>query len=144
MAVADGVNTAKQAAGGMRNPNTFDGNPRVLCDKYVFPADVFSASDFIKIGTLPKGAVVLDAGINIPESLGTTGQFTLGTEADPDAFCAAADAGGQAATAKASTGAGIGVRQAAAVDVRLDCSEVTDDAADKSIFAWVKYIVLGE
>jgi hypothetical protein len=144
MAVANGVSTAKQANGGMRNPETYNGKTRVLCDKYVFPADVFAAADFIKIGTLPIGAVPLRAGIRVGDT-GTTGAFSLGTEADPDGFIATGDSDGAAGLSKASTTeAQIGQRLAVATDVRVDCTEVTDDAEGVELFAWVEYIVLGE
>lgn len=144
MATAEGVSTTKQTNGGMRNPETFNGKSRVLCDKYVFPADVFSASDFIKIGTLPKGAVVLDAGIRVGDT-GTAGAFSLGTVADPDGYIAAGDSDGATGLSKkSSTEALLGQRITEATDVIVDCTEATDDAEDVELFAWVEYVVLGE
>jgi hypothetical protein len=141
MATYNGVQTAKVAANGNRSPGTQDGRVRVLSDSYVFSGNVFSASDFIKIGTLPKGARVVGAGIR-SEDLGTTGGFSLGTEADPDGFVAALTCTTAAGDVKSSTTeAQLGQQLSVETDVLLDCTAATDAANGKTIFAWVEYVV---
>ena len=144
MATANGLQTAKVAANGNRSPGYQDGRMRILADKYVFPADVFSASDFIKIGVLPKGAFVVGAGIKVGDT-GTTGAFSLGTVADPDGFIATGDSDGATGlTKKGSTEALLGTRMSEETDVIVDCTEVTDAAEDVVLHAWVEYVMLAE
>lgn len=141
MSTLNGLNTARVAANGKRAPGTYDGRVKVLKDSYAFGTAIFSASDFIKIGTLPAGARVIDAGYRCDET-GTTGAFSLGTVADPDGFVAAGDTdatGG--ASKKASTEALIGVQCLVATDVIMDCTEATDDAALAVMHAWVEYVM---
>jgi hypothetical protein len=78
------------------------GKVRMAFDSYVFEANVV-ASATIKLMKLPAGAKVVDCKVKVP-SLGTTGIFSLGYEAngvdvaDLDGFLLATsiDAGGQA------------------------------------------------
>lgn len=141
MAAKYGVNYTRFLAKGKYEVGEYDGRVRMLKDSYVFPADAFSASDTIQIGILRKGAKVVDAGIRIPVSLGTTGIFDLGTTDDPNGFVSGADAGGQAAVKKASTEALIGAKFDADTAVLLDCTEATDAAEGDSIEAWVEYVM---
>jgi hypothetical protein len=140
MSTLDMLNAARVTAHGNRAPGTFDGGLKVISDRYVFPANVFSAADFLSLGYLPKGARVVDAGLCAP-SLGTTGMFTLGTVADPDGFVGTLDVGGQAAVKKASTEALIGSQMADRTQVILDCSEATDAAIGLTLVAWVEYVM---
>lgn len=140
MATYDMLNAARVVARGKRAPGTFDGNVKVLSDRYTFTTGIFSASDFLSLGYLPAGARVIDAGISCA-STGTTGMFTLGTVVDPDGFCTTADTGGQAAVKKSSTEALIGSQMAVETQVILDCSEATDVATDVVLEAYVVYVM---
>lgn len=140
MSTYDMLNAARVSANGKRAPGTYDGRMHVLSDSYEFPADVFSASDFLSLGYLPAGARVIGAGIRL-DQVGTTGQFTLGTVADPDGFCGAADGGGQAAVKKGSTEALLGSQMLVETQVILDCSEATDSAEGDMIVAWIEYVL---
>ncbi len=137
----DALNTARQAAGGLRAPGKYNGAVLCLSDSFTFDGDVFAAADFIKIGVLPAGARVLDAGFTSPDLGGSTGTFTLGTVADPDGYLGTVDPGGQAAGLMASTGALIGTQVVVDTDVILDCSEATDDADGLTLHAWVLYVM---
>jgi hypothetical protein len=141
MAVKNGDNQTIFQAGGKYPPGEYNGNVKMLMDTYTFPGAVFSASDFILIGTLPVGARVVGAGIRIPASLGTTGIFDLGTDADPNGFVSGCDGGGQAAVKQSSTEALIGTKYSVETDVKLDCTEATDVATGLTVTAWVKYVV---
>lgn len=138
MADVNGVQTALVAANSFAEPGCRNSRTRVLCDEYAFPADVFAANDRILIGTLPKGARPLNAFVHSP-SLGTTGIFKLGTTADDDGYVTSADAGGQAVHAQGNGVLLDGRRLAAAVDVYLKCSEVTDSAEGDVISAGILY-----
>lgn len=141
MSDVNGVNVALVEAGGVGAKGDYNSNVKHLRDSYAFPSAVFALNDRIKIGTLPIGAKVVDAGIRIPVSLGTTGIFDLGTTDDVDGFVDGCDAGGQAAVLKASTEALIGHAFTEATDVYLKCVEATDAAAADLIYAWVEYVL---
>lgn len=105
MATVYGVNyTKKNITNPAEKVNAKEesGKVRVAYDSYVFAANVVSGAT-IKLMTLPKGAKVVDCKVKCP-SLGTTGIFSLGYEAngvdvaDLDGFLVATsiDAGGQA------------------------------------------------
>ncbi len=141
MADVNGVNVALVAANGVGAKGDYNSNVKHLRDSYVFPSGVFALNDRILIGTLPKGAKVVDAGIRIPASLGTVGIFDLGTTDDADGFVDGCDAGGQAAVLKASAEALIGKEYDAATDVYLKCVEATDVATGLGIQAWVEYVL---
>lgn len=80
------------------------GKIRMAYDSYTFVADAVSGAT-IKLMKLPAGAKLVDATVKVP-SLGTTGIFTLGFEAngvdlaDLDSIVPSIDAGGQAVLAK--------------------------------------------
>jgi hypothetical protein len=118
----------------------YNGRVRMLRDAYVFPADVFSASDFIYIGKLPAGARVVGAGMQGP-SMGTTGIFDLGTADDPNGFVSGIDLGGQAAVKLGSTEALIGTKYSVETEVIIDCTEATDSAEGDSLQAWILYVL---
>ena len=86
------------------------GKVRMAYDKYTFVQDAVSGAT-IKMMKLPKGAKVVDCIVKCP-SLGTTGIFSLGYEAngvdvaDLDGFLLATsiDVGGQAVLGRATLG----------------------------------------
>lgn len=117
-------------------------------DEITLGQAVIALNDVIKTSLrVTKGAKIMDAGILIPASLGTTGIFSLGRAAsalnvaDPDSLVVAADAGGQAALAKAT---------AASVDLLKDieedelmfdltCTEATSAANGLKIKVWIQW-----
>lgn len=111
------------------------GKGRWIYDSFVFDANVMAANDIIKLMKLPKGAKVINAIVKAP-SLGTTGIFDLGIEAngvdaaDQDFLVVGADAGGQAVqkSAHVSLAAGVFVELGAETQVVLKCTEATDAA----------------
>ncbi len=132
----------------------YGGKERVIREKFTFDADG-GASETIKMGRLPPGAMVLSARVFGPD-LGGTGTFELGNSAsvdgsgddtvDVDAFIDAGDHSGQAFdvldSASAQRGPAIGlVRFEKEVDVILTLTGATSGATSKSIYMILKYIV---
>ena len=124
------------------------GESKFAYDEITLPQNAIALNDVIKTSLrVTKGAKILDAGILIPASLGTTGIFSLGraasslNAADPDSLVVSADAGGQAALAKAT---------AASVDLLKDieedelmfdltCTEATTAANGLKIKVWIQW-----
>ena len=122
------------------------GKVRMAFDSYVFVANVVSGAT-IKLMKLPKGAKVVDAVCKCP-SLGTTGIFSLGYEAngvdvaDLDGFLLATsiDAGGQAVLGSATLGsAAIFKEFSAETQVVLTQTEATDVANGLAIEVAIFY-----
>lgn len=127
------------------------GRVRVLREKFTFDGDG-GASETIKLGKLPKGAMVLSARVFGPD-LGGTGTFELGNAAsedgveavDLDGFIDAGDSSGQAFDVSdkdtSQRGPSIGIRRfASEVDVILTLTGATSSTATKSIYMIMTYI----
>ena len=127
----------------------------ILREKFTFDADG-GASETVKLGRLPAGAMVLAARVYGPD-LGGTGTFELGNSAsvngsavdalDVDSFIDAGDSSGQAFdvadSASAQRGPAIGIiRFASEVDVILTLTGATSGATGKSIYLDLRYIVI--
>ncbi len=143
MAIAYGVNETLKLAGGLRGKGTHNAHVKVLLDSYVFPIDIFAAADFISIGKLPPGARVIGGGI-VSGDTGTTGAWSLGPSSDYDGIVAAGDSDGATGLSKKSSSEALLGQVLDAddeVEIFLDCTEATDDAAGITISAWVEYIV---
>lgn len=140
-------NAAYNATKSPKNypPGQFNGEPRVIKDTFTGAdgANVIAIGDKIFVGKLPKGAVILDAIVNIPATLGTGGIFTLGTAADEDGIISGTglDAGGQAAFARAN-GVLVGTQLDAETDVFLIATEATSAAAAKKIHTSISYLLV--
>lgn len=126
-----------------------------------------SIGDTITGVNIPEGAVVLDAGVYIPASLGAGGRLSFGhaggnvistdesipadeqleqaIAADPDAFVLDADAGGQAVLEKAGAGSVIlsqlGKVGLGGLPLQLTVLEAptTADTTPVLVEAWVEY-----
>lgn len=124
-------------------PGEISGDKKIAYDEYTFDGDVFAQNDIIKLGIkIPKGARVLEATVIAP-SLGTTGIFSLGTSANPDALVVAADAGGAAVKAQSPAGAAdLGVELSEDTFYELKCTEATDTADGLKIQVWVEYVLV--
>lgn len=134
------------------NKGEVAGRKRLLVDRIVVPA-VAALNDEIIIGVLPANSLVTDAKIFVNKSLGATGIFTLGHKAttdelgnviaeDEDGFCGAADAGGQAALARAgATSVALYKRLGSETVVFIKVTEVTDGSvADGVLVAEIEYV----
>jgi len=124
------------------------GEIKFAYDEITLGQAIIAVNDVIKTSLrVTKGAKVINAGILIPASLGTTGMFTLGRAAsslnvaDPDSLVGTADAGGQAALA---------ISTAAAVDLLKDieedelmfdltCTEATTAATGLKVKVWLEW-----
>lgn len=124
-------------------PGEVSGDLKVAYDEYTFAANAFVLSDVIKLGIkIPKGARIHEAVVIAP-SLGTTGIFSLGTSADPDALIVAADAGGQAVKAVCPAGAAdLGKELTSDTFYELLCTEATTAALGLKIQVWIKYTLI--
>lgn len=111
-----------------------------------------SLNDVLKTSLrVTKGAKIIDAGIFIPASLGATGIFSLGraatpggAPADPDSLVGGADAGGQAALAKATVASVDLLKDIMEDEVMFDltCTEATPTisaGANLKIKVWIQW-----
>lgn len=127
------------------------GKVRVLREVFTLPADA-AANAVVKMGKLPKGAMVIAARLFGPD-LGGTGTLLLGNAAsadgaetaDDNGFIDAADSSGQVFDVKAegtNRGAKVGItRLAGEVDVELKFSGATSSATGLKVYMIVQYLV---
>jgi hypothetical protein len=122
------------------------GRVRTLTDSKTLDA-VIAANDTIDIGFLPADSRVVGAEIFVNKSLGATGIFQLGhtangvDSADPDAFVASADAGGQAVHAKMALEAGCFKKYTVETKLQVKCTEVTDGTVLDGVITVVVFYV---
>jgi hypothetical protein len=138
-----GVNYTKayqDVSPGKVAPGEYNGNVKVMYDEYVFDGDVYSISDKIYLGKLPKNARILGCHLKCEDLGGSTGIFTIGTADATTGLVVAADAGGQAVNADGA-GALIGTRLTEEEAVYATFTEATDDADACTLRFWVYYIV---
>lgn len=144
MATVKGANRTKIDAVPSQKvaPGEINGRMHVAHDEYTFDADVMALNDIIDLALdIPAGARIIDAGVIAP-SLGTTGQFQLGTSSDPDALIALAECGGADCKAESPAGsADLGKELSAKTSYQLKCIEATDAADTLKIQAWIKYVL---
>jgi hypothetical protein len=125
----------------------------VIREKFTFDADG-AASETVKLGRLPAGAMVLNARVFGPD-LGGTGTSTLGNSASVDGSATDAalatslittiDHSGQAFDVSdyTSRGAGIGItRFSREVDINWVLTGVTSGATGKIVYLELEYIVI--
>jgi hypothetical protein len=123
-------------------PGEVSGEVKFAYDEITLGQDAIASGDVIMTSLrVTKGAKILDAGILIPESLGTKGKFALGRLSDDDSLVAEADAGGQAALAKADAASVDLLKDIAEDEVMfvLKCTEETDAANGKKIKVWLQW-----
>lgn len=133
-------------------PSYQNARKKVVLDKYTFTANVISIGDEILFSKIPESAIITNAKIFIPASLGTTGVFSMGLKAhvdldgatvaeDNDSLVDGADGGGQAAV-KESTLACVGLYKKigkGGAQPFLYCDEATDAANGLDIWMEVEY-----
>lgn len=139
MSDVNGVNQAAVALNKKASVGDVNGSVKHMADSYVFSANVFAQNDRIKVGSIPKGARIVGGFIS-SEDLGTTGGFSLGTDADADGIVSALTCTTATGDRKAADGALLGVEQSEAVDVYLTCTAATDAANGKTIRAAVLFV----
>lgn len=138
-------------AGGAEKAEIGDinGRVRVLHFEHALVGDVVAISDIIKLGQLPKGAMIVDSFIYSP-SLGTTGIFNFGyaasvdaaEAADADAFGPVLDAGGQAVSQRMLGSYGAFMKRlAGVVDVQLAFTEATSAADGDIVKGYIMYVI---
>jgi hypothetical protein len=150
MAIFNGSNFAKiNSVPSQKIPKgELSGKVRCLYDSFACPQNIIAIGDKINMSALlPKGARVLEAVLASP-SLGTTGIMQLGfaagaiEAADPDAFIAVADAGGQAVKAEMPLGSyGLGKQFSEDLQVQINFTEASDAANGLVIQAWIYYVL---
>ena len=140
-------------------PGYVAGEVKFLYFSFALPGAVVAAADVIKLGKLPKGAMVLDACLSFPD-LGTTGVMDLGWAAsvevdsagtalelaDADGLMAAVDMKAAAAIVNMADVAGAEVAGflkefAAQVDIQLVASEATT-ATTGTIKGYIQYVTI--
>ena len=134
-------------------PGYVSGEMKCLYFSFALPGAVVALNDIIKLGRLPKGALVLDAVLSFPD-LGTTGVLDFGwaasadgvEAADADGFMASVDVKTAAATVNMDDVSGAAVpgllkEFAAEVDVQLVATEATT-ATTGTIKGYIKYVTI--
>ena len=151
MAEYKGSNATNIAAGKKIWGGEISGRVKVLHEKITLTGDL-AVNDTILGPKLPANAMVVDAYVRIPATLGATGIVSLGHGAtvdasgaaitlDADAFVAAADGGGAASMTRISTEAGLLKRFYAETDIFATCTEVTASGTGKVIEFVVMFVI---
>ncbi len=126
-----------------------NGRVRTLHFEHAFTGNVAAIADIIKLGQLPKDAMIVDSFISCV-STGTTGIFDFGYAAsadglevaDADAFGPVLDSGGQAVSQRMlGSYGGFMKRLAGKVDVQLVMTEATDSASGDIVKGYVQYVI---
>lgn len=122
-------------------PKDVSGNILISRDEYaVASTDEVTSGDIIYTGIrIPKGARIIDAGMQMPAT-GATGKFKMGIVGDDDGLIAEIDPGAANAFVRADAlSTLVGDAAAADMDIIITCTETTADAGGKTLQAWVLF-----
>lgn len=151
MAILSGDNYALESASPQAKieSGAVAGKVMNLRESYTISA-ALADGDLIYGPLLPKGAVVIDAKLDIDATLGTGGILDLGHLAgdggleseDLNAFVSGVDAGGAAALGRmAAAAAGYNKKFSEAVRIVADCTEASSATSGVTITFDVSYVV---
>jgi len=133
-------------------PSKFNGEVHTIMDEFTLTAEMAIGDEYL-MPFIPETALILDAYIRVPASLGTTGKLDMGLKAhvdlggvavveDIDSLVFDADAGGQAVLQRSALNAallsqiGLGGAQPF-----LRASEASDVGIGLKIQATVRYLL---
>lgn len=142
-----------KVTGGKVDPGMYNAKKKTVFDEYTLAAELVVGDTFL-LPALPEGALIIEAGIYIDTTLGTSGIFDMGLEAyvnkdgddvvaDPNSLIQQADGGGQAVNDRSGIGAvaiGKTIGKGGAQPV-LIVTEVSTAGDGVKIQAWVDYII---
>lgn len=151
MAVLNGDNYSNEIASPQAKieNGAVSGKVMNLRESYTISA-ALADGDLIYGPKLPKGAVVIDAKLEVDATLGTGGILDLGHLAGDDgleaedlnAFVSGVDAGGQAALGRAAAGAaGLYKQFSESVRIVADCTEASSATSGVTISFDVSYVI---
>ena len=146
-------NKAFAESDGKADPGMVNARKKTVFDEYTLLAELVVGDTFI-LPKLPEGALIIEAGIYIDTTLGTSGILDMGLEAyvnkdgdtvvaDPNSLIQQADGGGQAVNDKSGIGAVAIGKKIGKGGARpaLIVTEVSTAGTGVKIQAWVDYII---
>lgn len=138
---------------GKVGPGMQNAGESIVFDEYTLLAEL-AVNDELLLPEIPEGAVLLNAKVKIPATLGASGILDMGLKAhvdrdgnavaeDQDSLIQQADGGGQAVLDESGIGAvGIGTKIGlGGAQPFLKCTEVSTAGTGIKIQAWVEYSI---